>query len=209
MADNPAGKQFLREYEGEHAQELAEWVSIANDLQHVIEACKLLIEMMDSGNEDATLQRALWSSALVAYVRCFKTGRRMSLNPSIYSGLEGDLLALHQTNVDTRDKHIAHPVNVFEETKIGLLIGDAGNVRGHGNLSMFKIAGDRGDVYNLGVLANRAQKYVSGQIEEAQAKVMEGATKISPAELLRLPELQLQPRGGAGAAKQVRPYGKT
>jgi hypothetical protein len=58
-----ADEQFLWEYGGEHAQELAEWVSIGNDPQHVREASKRLIELMDAGDKDATAQRASWSSA--------------------------------------------------------------------------------------------------------------------------------------------------
>lgn len=208
MADTPAEEQFLREYEGEHAQELAEWLSIGNDLIHVMEAAKKLIELMDAKNEDATLQRALWSSAVVAYVRCFSTGRRVSLDPSVYKELEGDPLAPHQFYVDARNKHVAHPVNVFEETKIGLLVGSKGEVRGVGNLSVFRIADDRQGVWRLGQLANRAHKFVSAKLEESQSKVLESAKRSSPETLLKLPELHIKPQDGTDAAKKNRPYAK-
>ena len=162
--------QPLREITNDAAAELAEWWAIAYDLDHVISATTKLLSLFDDHSKDLTLIRALWTSALIAYIRCFTPGRRARLDPEIYKQLQGQPLETHQWYKDTRDKHIAHPVSRFEETKIGLFIDESGMVAGLGHLYVFRASDDRPGVRQFGVLATVARKHVTGVIQAIEAK---------------------------------------
>lgn len=194
----------LREITDSTASELAEWWAIAHDLDHVIAAISKLLSMFDKAEEDPTLQRALWTSALVAYIRCFKTGRRTTLDPEIYKALEGQPIEAHQYYKDTRDKHIAHPVNSFEETKIGALTDTSGKVIGIGHAHGFRISDDRQGVWQLGNLATVARKHVSETIEHLQTKLLQNLQRRSTDDIASLPALRMQPQGGASAVRSKR-----
>jgi hypothetical protein len=56
------------------------------------------------------------------------SGWRARLEPSIYAHLAGDPLGTHEYYKDTRDKHIAHPVNAFEEVRVGVAMGNQANL---------------------------------------------------------------------------------
>jgi peptide-methionine (R)-S-oxide reductase len=63
------------------ARILADQASIINDLQFVMDCCKRLLTELDKPQEDrdGVVPQALWSSALVAYGRCFSEDRRSGL----------------------------------------------------------------------------------------------------------------------------------
>src|SRR6516164_10317876 len=63
------------------ARVLADQASIIQDLQFVMDCCKrLLTELaVPAEDRDTVLPLALWSSAVVAYARCFGSGRRFGL----------------------------------------------------------------------------------------------------------------------------------
>jgi hypothetical protein len=108
----------------DEASVLADWHGVENDLKHVVSATKYLLTLLqqpDSNETHKTLVRSLWASALVAYVRCFGTGKRAGLQPEIFASLEGEPIATHDYYKNTRDKHVAHPVNAFEEVRVGVM----------------------------------------------------------------------------------------
>ena len=63
------------------AHVLADQASIISELQFVMDCCKrLLIELAKPEEErDQLIPLALWSSAVLAYGRCFSKGRRFAL----------------------------------------------------------------------------------------------------------------------------------
>lgn len=63
--------------------------------------------------ESGVVASALYTQALVSYVRCFTSGRRKGLDTAIFSGRE-DLRTAHNEFKDIRDKHVAHPVGKLE-----------------------------------------------------------------------------------------------
>lgn len=194
----------LRKVTGDIAAELAEWWGIAYDLDHAISATKELLTLIDSGVENPTFIRSLWCSVIIAYGRCFKTGCRAKLDSSIFSGLQGNPIEAHQYYLDTRDKHIAHPVNIFEVTKIGAIVDNNGAMQGIGHLHLFRICDDRQGVWQLGALATVARKHATQQIGERESKLLDLLGTRTPAELVLLPVLQTQPQGGADTAKMSR-----
>src|SRR5258708_23408851 len=63
------------------AHVLADQASIIQDLQFVMDCCKRLLTELARPQEerDGVVPQALWSSALVAYGRCFGEDRRSGL----------------------------------------------------------------------------------------------------------------------------------
>ena len=111
----------------EEARHLADLVSTAQDLGYVVEVCDCLLAMVSDGVEDSVLSQAYWSSALVAYVRCFATGVRAPLTEADVATLEGDGLEAHRIFKSMRDKHIAHSVNPFEQILVGVMLPPTGS----------------------------------------------------------------------------------
>ena len=127
----------LLEILSDDAAILADWWAVAHDLDHVIAATKMLYEALQAGQDDGPAVRALWTSALVAYIRCFGSGKRIRLDPVIFFSLPGQPLETHQWYKDTRDKHIAHAVNGFEEVRVGVAFDASNNPVAVGHLQVF------------------------------------------------------------------------
>lgn len=117
------------EVDYEKSKDLVDLCAIIFDLQSVIEACDVLLSLMqkEQGTDtDNLIIEHLWSSVLVKYFRCFTTGKRkLLLSPleDIFSAITtGDPIALHKYFNHTRNKHIAHSVNDQEVLKVGISI---------------------------------------------------------------------------------------
>lgn len=193
----------LLELHDDEAALIAGWHAIAYDLRHVISATKLLLGLLQQEERDDTLVRSLWSSALVAYVRCFGSGRRARLDQEIYSGLPGDPLGTHQYYKDTRDKHIAHPVNAFEEVRVGVMLDDSGAPVGIGHLAAFRLCDAAEGVAQLGRLASFALGHVLKIIQPLESSRLTRAQE-NPGGMASLKPLRIQPQGGADAARSPR-----
>ena len=63
------------------ARVLADQAAIIQDLQFVMDCCKRLLTELAKPEEeqDQLIPLALWSSAVLAYGRCFSKGRRFAL----------------------------------------------------------------------------------------------------------------------------------
>jgi hypothetical protein len=108
------------------AREVADLLAMQQDLTFVWEACDLLLDLpTDEPGLQALLTRALWSSALIAYARCFATGKRLGLkDDDVRRVPNGDeAVKFHRKLLDLRNKHIAHSVNPLEFIKIGVMVG--------------------------------------------------------------------------------------
>ena len=193
----------LQELKNEDAALLAGWYAVAYDLRHVISAAESLLALLQQPDPDETVVRSLWSSALISYVRCFGSGRRARLEASIYAYLPGDPIGTHQYYKDTRDKHIAHPVNAFEEVLVGVVTGESGEPIGVGHLAAFRVCDAPEGVTQLGVLASVAMQHVGGIIKPLEEATL-ARIKASPELLASLRPLRLQPQGGGEAARTPR-----
>jgi hypothetical protein len=202
------GKPLLL-IENEEALILADWLSIQNDLSSVIMASKRLCTLLDKEEKDLIIIQSLWTSALIRYARCFTSGKRKPrLIPEIYKDLEGDPIGTHQYYIDTRNKHIAHPVNVFEEVKIGILPSDTFPEKpayiGIGHLLAFRVADAKEGVAQLGMLATVAYNYAKNEAGRAKESLERKIDSLSKEELRKLRPLRIQPQGGGNAAKTSR-----
>ena len=105
------------------AHVLADQASIIQDLQFVMDCCKRLLTELAKSEEDRdpVLPVALWSSAVLAYARCFGKGKRFGLATEDVRNLplHGAVMKFHKWILEERDKLTAHSPNPSEAAKVG------------------------------------------------------------------------------------------
>lgn len=84
----------------------------------------------DRGNIEETAaniftRRAMWDGAVIAYCRCYKTGRRRALLKQLLDELTPPERARHDETIRWRDRHIAHRVDPDLETAAAIATLDA------------------------------------------------------------------------------------
>jgi hypothetical protein len=127
----PAGMPAYLKVEFEETKEAEEWFGIEQDLGLVVTAAGKAAEIVEretspsesrSGTGEADIvQHSLWTTALIAYARCFGTGVRARLDKGIFGDQE-DMIRMHDYYKNIRDKHLAHSVNPFEVTATGIAV---------------------------------------------------------------------------------------
>jgi hypothetical protein len=180
------------------AQILADQALIIQDLQFVMDCCKRLLTELARPEEDrdALVPQALWSSALVAYARCFGKGGRFGLATEDVRNLplQGAVMKFHKWVIDERNKLSAHPANPFEIVKIGAALsppGQAGRrVEGIAIFSASHVLVDATGVRQLGGLASELAKHTAEKAKEQQDSVLADAQRRNMDDLYRLPPLR-------------------
>ncbi len=174
-------QMHMAKVEYQEARDLADRASIQQDLTFVVETLSRLADLLREGSEDHVLLRSYWSAALVAYVRCFASGKRVGLSESVFEGIAGTeepAVDVHRFYKNMRDKHIAHSVNPFDQVEVGLVLSPPASqerrVEGVATLSMSLTAPVLEGVESLRELAliarekNRAE---GKRLEEAVLRV--------------------------------------
>ncbi|MBU3563842.1 hypothetical protein ICN34_08505 [Polynucleobacter sp. Tro8-14-1] len=182
------------------ALELAETASIFQDLEFVIKSTRALSSMLNEGSKDEVVLRGLFTAALVIYIRCFTSGKRISLTSDIYKSLPGEPIICHQQYKDTRDKHIAHSVNACEEMIIGATLSPENSpnreVTGLAYLTSSLTAYDINGIEQLGRLAEFAQQYIVEKQKVLGEQVFSIAKNIDIETLYKGNKLRITPKGG-------------
>jgi len=190
------------------AQILADQASIIQDLQFVMECCKRLLTELARPEEDrdGAVPQALWSSALVAYARCFGKGRRFGLATEDVRTLplHGAVMKFHKWVIEERDKLIAHPADPFEAAKIGAALSPPRRaerrVEGIAIFSTSRVLIDVIGVRQLGGLASELAKQTADKAQQQQDSVLADAQQLDIDSLYRSPPLRMRPpAAGAGA----------
>jgi hypothetical protein len=180
------------------AQILADYASILQDLQFVMECCKrLLTELAAPEDErDPVVPQALWSAALVAYARCFGTGRRFGLAAEDVRTLplQGEVMKYHQWLVDERKRNVAHSSKPFDAARVGAVLSQPGaakrRVQGIAVLSISHVLVDETGVRQLGGLAAELAKHTAGKAQEQQDVVLADVQRLDIDRLYALPPLR-------------------
>ena len=189
------------------ARILADHAWIIHDLQYVMDCCKRLLTELARPEEDrdGVVPQALWSSALVAYARCFGTGRRFGLAADDVRNLplHGAVMKFHNWVIEERDKLTAHPAEPFEAAKIGAALSPPGQmerrVEGIVIFSASRVLIDVIGVRQLGGLASELAKQTAEKAQEQQDSVLADAQQLDLDSLYRSPPLRPGPPS-AGAA---------
>jgi hypothetical protein len=192
------------------AQTLADQASIIQDLQFVMDCCKRLLTELARPEEDRdrVVPQALWSSALVAYARCFSRGRRFGLATEDVRNLplHGAVLKFHKWVIEERNKLTAHPTDPFEAAKVGAALSPPGQaerrVEGIAVFSASHVLIDVIGVRQLGGLASELAKQTAEKAQEQQDSVLADAQQLNIDTLYKLPSLHTGPPtdGDAGDA---------
>lgn len=183
---------FGAKVEFEEAKVLADLASIHQDLLFTRDVLTRLIQLLKDGSQDHVLIQSYWSAALVAYVRCFSTGKRYGLTPDIYKHLDG-ASDCHNYYKNMRDKHIAHSVNPFEQVTVDLQLSPPNSgkkeVRGVAVFTMKLMTSEVNGIEDCLRLTLVALKYVINKCKEYESKVLEVAKSMS------IEQLYLKARG--------------
>lgn len=140
----------------------------------MIRAAERLEQVWDA-DTDGVLVRALWSSSLIAYGRCFRSGRRLRLPDEALGVLDAQEREFHDALLAERDKHIAHQVSDLERIEMSVFGKNEGgtrNIDGIAVLMAKQIGPPREQVGRLRALAAKLQTEVLLRRDAAQAQVL-------------------------------------
>lgn len=189
------------------AQILADQAGIIQDLQFVMDCCKRLLAELAKPEEDRdeVVPQALWTSALVAYARCFSKSKRFGLITEDVQNLplHGAVMKFHKWVIEERNKLTAHPADPLEAAKIGAALSPPGRaqrqVEGIAIFSASHVLIDAIGVRQLGGLASELAKHIAGKAQEQQDAVLADAQQLNIDSLYRSPPLRMRPPGDGSA----------
>ena len=169
------------------AQVLADQASIISELQFVMDCCKRLLADLAKPEEerDPLMPLALWSSAVLAYGRCFSKGKRFALSNDDVKNLplHGAVMKFHQWVLEERDKLAARAANPAEGAKVGAALSppEQKDRRVEGIVifaSSREVVDDVG-VRQLGGLASELAKQTAEKAQEQQDVVLKDAQQLN------------------------------
>jgi hypothetical protein len=183
------------------AHVLADQASIISELQFVMDSCKRLLTELAKPEEerDQLMPLALWSSAVLAYGRCFSKGKRFALASENVKDLplQGAVMNFHQWILEERDKLAARAANPAEGAKVGAALSPPGQKdrRVEGIVifaSSHEVVNDVG-VRQLGGLASELAKQTAEKAQEQQDVVLKDAQQLDLDSLYQLPQIGTWP----------------
>jgi len=191
------------------ARVLADQASIIQELQFVMDCCKRLLAELAKPEEerDPLMPLALWSSAVLAYGRCFGKGKRFGLAAEDVRNLplHGAVMKFHTWVLEERDKLAAHAPNPSAAAKVGAALTppeqEDRRVEGIVIFASSHVLIDEVGVRQLGGLASELAKQTADKAQEQQDVVLKDAQQLDLDGLYRLPQLGTWPpaEDGAGA----------
>lgn len=193
MTTRAAPPESVRRLDMPSAGELADLAAVFEDLQYALRCCEHLVSQLGRrGEPDAVLVEALWTGALLAYVRCFSP-RGAVLTTADLDELENgaEFRRLHDVVLQLRDHLASRHVNPREAFTIGAAQANDGTPTGIAVVSSPRPLVEESTVRMLGRLAYLLAGRVDARMQERQRRVLGEATALSPAELGRLPLVHL------------------
>ena len=183
------------------AHVLADQASIIQDLQFVMDCCKRLLTELAKPEEDRDplMPVALWSSAVLAYGRCFGKGKRFGLVTEDVRNLplHGAVMKFHKWVLEERDKLAAHAPNPDEAAKVGAALSPPEQkdrrVEGIVIFASSHVLIDDVGVRQLGGLASELAKQTAEKAQEQQDIVLKDAQQLNLDSLYQLPKLGTWP----------------
>lgn len=182
------------DFEHDRSTALAHLHSIHFDLSSVIQLCEFLDAQCKKSEHyyaGAELTDAFSTAILVRYVRAFSSGVRRSLGKDALKTLSSEQRANHDRLKAFRDRHIAHSVNAFEDTKVQARYC-AERVAEEGITSVsaahYRVVGLGGkDVVDMIDLCKTLLLYVQGEIEKEKQNLLAFIRSIPLPDILSRP----------------------
>jgi hypothetical protein len=161
------------------ARIMADLIGVHNDLKLVMD---ILTRWLTIQNE-TVLAHALFSAAHITYRRCFNSGVRNGLTRDDIANIPNNAVELHDYLIAQANKLIAHSVNPFEQTQIGILVIED-MVRGVATLNTRLSSLKEPDIIQWGSLVKIiANTILVPRIEQARQAVDTAAKALPIAEI--------------------------
>jgi hypothetical protein len=188
----PAPPTSVRRLDLPSATELAGLAAAFEDLQYALHCCERVVSQLGRRGPDPVLVEALWTGALLAYVRCFSP-RTTLLTADDIDELENgaEFRRLHDVLLRLRDHLASRHVNPREAFTIGAAQANDGTPTGIAVVSSPRLLVEEPTVRMLGRLAYLLAGLVDARMQERQRAVLGEAAALSPARLAALPLVHL------------------
>lgn len=205
MTDTHPAPTTVRRIDVPESGELAQLAAVFEDLQYVLRCCEHLVTALggpESGpvrvDADPALVEALWTGALIGYVRCF-SGRTKTLTTDDLTSLEldGDVSGFHDMVFKLRDHYASRHVNPRESYSIGVAQSNDGTPRGVAVVSTPRPLVDETTVRLLGRVAYSLSGLVDARMKKSQNDVLGVAHGMTAGQLAGLPLVHLDGSGEA------------
>lgn len=199
---NGASPNAVRKLDAPESEELAQLAAVFEDLQYVLRCCEHLVTALaapDAGPvqvaTDDALVEALWTGALIGYVRCFSARIGILSDDDVKElelpGTEITAADFHAMLKKLRDHYASRHVNPREAFTIGAAQANDGSLMGVAVVSAPRPIVDDTTVRLLGRIAYSLSGYIDGRMQEAQNKVLGVARDMSTLQLSSLPLVHL------------------
>ena len=173
---------------------LGDLTLIERDLKQTVALCDRLLTVLGQPKADQLVIEGLWTAALVAYARCFATGKRVPLDQVLFDSVAPHWRKEHDFFLDLRNKHIAHSVNEFEQVQVGVQLHPPSLNPGGvvcTTVSMRHVfTASFEKVNSLRALASVVLTKVSAELSGAEARFRTTADALPLAELYALPPIE-------------------
>jgi hypothetical protein len=191
-ASTATAPSAVRRLDSAEAVELAGLAAVFEDLQYVLRCCEHLVSALATPEPDSALVEALWTGALVGYVRCFSARTAVLSDADLTElKLDGDVAEFHGMIKKLRDHYASRHGNPRESFSIGAAQANDGRPTGVAVVSTPRPLVDDITVRLLGRVAYALSGLLDARMQATQARVLESAGGLSPTELSRLPLLHL------------------
>ena len=182
------------DFEHPEASELARLHSIKHDLSSVIDLCRYFDATPEEQGRMELID-AFTTAILVRYSRAFVSGVRRGLGEDALATFTSQQREDHERLRAFRDKHIAHSVNAFEDTRIqARFCAERVNEEGITSISAahYRVVGLSGnDLHTLIDLTTKLLEHVEAAIKDEQVRLLTFVRQIPIAEVLTAPSRPL------------------
>lgn len=194
-----AGPSTVRQLDVPEAAKLAQLAAVFEDLQYVLRCCEHLVTALNSPDTgpvqvqtDTALVEALWSGALIGYVRCFSPRTELLTTADLDElKLDGEPQQFHDMLKKLRDHYASRHTNPREAFTIGAAQDNDGTPNGVAVVSTPRPIVDDTTVRMLGRIAYGLSGLIDARIQVAQNDVLGAAGAMTPVELSKLPVVHL------------------
>lgn len=200
-------------FEHPEAADLAALTSVRFDLSSTLRLCEYLEEQSAAsanGWPDREITDAFSTAILVRYSRAFLSGVRRGLGEEALATLTDEQRSHHLRLRAFRDKHIAHSVNAFEDTRVQARyclerVSDEGITSvSAAHYRVFGLSGQ--DVLDMKNLCTSLLSYVDEKIKDEECRLLAVLRAMPVQEVLSRPSAPLTgPDPHKIAARRKRP----
>ena len=172
------------DYSGAHQH--ASYCLLKVDLEHALKCVDVII----AKDLDMSLLTALFSGTVIAYSRCFVSGRGSKLNASeIFKGNPKNPLVFHETIIGLRHRVYAHRDWEIDGAHFGPIVSDArpAKIVGFGNLTAQLVSLQEHDMKQFRDLIRIVLDHINTKITILNRRLEVVCGKLTEDELASLP----------------------